>query len=84
MQKDVGVLGRNQRRWAWATFLVLAAYSPFVAYALQAPLVSYTLPPDTWMLSVTVAGLVAVVIVIDDTKRRRSSRSGGQMPSAAE
>jgi hypothetical protein len=55
-------------------FLMLAAYSPFVAYALQAPLVSYTLPPDTWMLSVTVAGLVAVVIVIDDTLRRRDGQ----------
>jgi hypothetical protein len=78
VQKDVGVLGRNQRRWAWIGFLTLALYAPLVAYALNVPLVAYTMPPDTWMLSVTVAGLVALVIIIDDVKRRRPA----QLPSA--
>ena len=73
MQKDVGALGRRQRLWAWILFLALAAYAPVVAYALKAPLVAYTVPPDTWMLSVTVAALVAVVIVVDDAKRRRAA-----------
>ncbi|MDT5026230.1 MAG: hypothetical protein QOE61_2656 [Micromonosporaceae bacterium] len=77
MQKDVGVLGRNQRRWAWIAFLALALYAPVVAYALNVPLVAYTMPSDTWMLSVTVAGLVAFVIIVDDVKRRRSA----QLPS---
>ena len=70
VQQDAGVLGRNQRRWAWVVFLALATYAPIVAYALRSPLVGYTLPQDTWMLSVTVASLVAVVIIIDDVKRR--------------
>jgi hypothetical protein len=78
VQKDVGVLGRNQRRLAWIAFLALALYAPVVAYALNVPLVAYTMPPDTWMLSVTVAGLVAFVIIVDDVKRRRSA----QLPSA--
>lgn len=73
VQKDVGVLGRNQRRWAWIVFVALAGYAPVVAYVLSAPLVAHTLSQDSWMLSVTVAGLVAVVLIVDDAKRRRAT-----------
>ena len=30
-------------------------------------------PDDSWLLSVTVSGLVAMVIIADDTARRRSA-----------
>jgi hypothetical protein len=60
----VGILGRRQRILAWIGFLALAA---------QAPLVAYVKPGDDWLLSVTVAAIVAFVIVIDDHKRRRAT-----------
>ena|SRR5436190_23624859 len=71
VQPDVGFLRRAQRRWAWVVFMALAGYAPVVAYALRVPFSTYTIPSDTWVLSVTVAALVGVVIVVDDAIRRR-------------
>jgi hypothetical protein len=60
----VGILGRRQRILAWLGFLALAAHAPLVALLK---------PGDDWMLSVTVAAIVAFVIVIDDHERRRAT-----------
>ena len=62
MRREMGVLGPRQRRLAWLAFMTLAAHAPFVAYSV---------PDDTWVLSIAVAGLVAYVIVVDDIQRRK-------------
>jgi hypothetical protein len=68
----VGILGRRQRILAWIGFLALAAHAPLVAFVK---------PGDDWLLSVTVAAIVAFVIVIDDHERRRATaRAAGQSP----
>jgi hypothetical protein len=59
----VGILGRRQRILAWIGFLALAAHAPLVAFLK---------PGDDWLLSLTVAAIVAFVIVIDDHERRRA------------
>jgi hypothetical protein len=58
----MGFLSRGQRRWSWAGFVALSAHRPAAAWLL---------PADSWLLSVTVAGLVAMVIIADDVERRR-------------
>jgi hypothetical protein len=65
VRKDVGIFGRKQRRWAWIGFLLLA---------LHAPIVALLLPDDSWLLSVTVASLVAFVIIVDDVERGKVAR----------
>jgi hypothetical protein len=80
----VGVLGRRQRRWAWIGFVAMASYAPLVAYALNAPLVEYGMPADTWMLSITVAGLIAFVLIVDDIERRKAPTEGGDSASSSE
>jgi hypothetical protein len=70
--QETGILRPRQRLYAWLAFVALAAHSPVTAIFL---------PDDSWMLSVTVAALVAFVIVIDDLKRyplRRSAPSGAE------
>jgi hypothetical protein len=57
-----GILSRRQRVLAWVGFLVMAAYAPVMAYAM---------PDDTWLLSVTIAAIVAFVILVDDRERHR-------------
>jgi hypothetical protein len=59
-----GILRPGQRRLAWVGFLLLAAYAPLVAW-LQ--------PGDTWLMPITVAGLVGYLLVVDDVLRRRSA-----------
>jgi hypothetical protein len=59
-------------------FVALAGYAPVVAYALQVPFALYTIPGDTWMLSVTVAALVGLVLVVDDQYRRQHRRQHRQ------
>lgn len=83
VQKGVGVLGRRQRRWAWIGFGAMALYAPLVAYALHAPLMEYGIPADTWMLSITVAGLIAFVLIVDDIERRKASRRPAESDSSA-
>ena len=65
VRKDVGIFGRRQRRWAWTGFILLA---------LNAPVVARLLPDDSWLLSVTVASLVAFVIIVDDIERGKVAR----------
>ena len=60
VRKDVGIFGRRQRRWAWVGFILLA---------LHAPVAALLLPDDSWLLSITVASLVAFVIIVDDVER---------------
>jgi hypothetical protein len=61
-----GILGPRQRRLAWVGFLLLAAYSPVVAW-LQ--------PDDTWLMPITVAGLVGYVLIVDDLIRHRAAQN---------
>jgi hypothetical protein len=56
------ILSRVQRRWAWVGFFLLVINSPFVALVIH---------DDSWLLSVTVAAIVAFLIIIDDAQRRR-------------
>lgn len=65
VRPETGIFSRRQRRWAWFGFLALA---------LHAPVVAMVLPDDSWLLSVTVAALVAFVIIVDDVQRGRSAR----------
>lgn len=62
MRGQQGILSRVQRRWAWVGFLLLLVNSPVVAWAST---------DDSWMMSLTVASIVAFVIIIDDVERRR-------------
>jgi len=82
VQKDTGVLGRKRRRLAWLAFAALLAYAPLMAYLVRGPLALYTIPPDTWMLSVTVAGLVGFVLIVDDVERRKARQRAAAEPSA--
>jgi hypothetical protein len=63
VREQQGILSRVQRRWAWIGFILLAINSPIVALAIH---------DDSWLLSVTVAAIVAFVIIIDDSQRRRT------------
>ena len=62
-----GFLTVRQRRLAWLGFLLLAA---------QAPLSARLLPDDSWMFSVVVSVLIAVVILADDAMRRQAAGAG--------
>jgi hypothetical protein len=65
-----GFLTVRQRRLAWLGFLLLAA---------QAPLSARLLPDDSWMFSVVVAVLIAVVILADDAMRRQAATGQGNL-----
>jgi hypothetical protein len=69
---SLGLLTARRRRWAWAAFVVLLLYAPAEAYLVNGPLAVYTMPPDSWLLSATVAGLVGFVLILDDHERRRA------------
>ena len=62
-----GFLTVRQRRLAWLGFLLLA---------VQAPLSARLLPDDSWMFSVVVSVLIAVVILADDAMRRQAASTG--------
>jgi hypothetical protein len=72
--KHLGVLTPRRRRWAWVAFVSLLLYAPVEAYLVNGPFVLYTMPPDSWLLSATVAGLVGFVLVVDDIERRKAGR----------
>lgn len=59
---DNGFLGPRRRRLAWIGFLLLAAYTPVVAWLT---------PDDSWLMPIAVAGVVGYVIIVDDVLRRR-------------
>jgi hypothetical protein len=65
-----GFLTVRQRRLAWLGFLLLA---------VQAPLSARLLPDDSWMFSVVVSVLVAVVILADDAMRRQAAAGQGNL-----
>jgi hypothetical protein len=60
----VGLLSRRQRIIAWIGLVALGA---------QAPLAARLLPDDSWLFSIVVAALVAVVLLADDHSRRAES-----------
>jgi hypothetical protein len=62
-----GFLTVRQRRLAWLGFLLLA---------VQAPVSARVLPDDSWMFSVVVSVLFAVVILADDALRRQAAGAG--------
>jgi hypothetical protein len=62
MPKSTGFLSRAQRRWAWLGLVTLG---------LHAPVAAKLLPDASWLLSVCVAGMIAVLIIADDLERRR-------------
>jgi hypothetical protein len=62
-----GFLTVRQRRVAWLGFLLLA---------VQAPVSARLLPDDSWMFSVVVSVLIAVVILADDAMRRQAAGAG--------
>jgi hypothetical protein len=68
----LGMLTSQRRRWAWVAFVVLLLYAPVEAYLVNGPFAVYTMPPDSWLLSATVAGLVGFVLIVDDYERRKA------------
>jgi hypothetical protein len=60
-----GLLSRRQRLLAWLAFFALAVQAPFSARLL---------PDASWLFSLVVAGMVAVLILADDVERRRRPR----------
>jgi hypothetical protein len=68
MQQSSGFLTTRQRRWAWLGFILTA---------LQAPLAARLLDDDSWLFSVCVAAMVAIVILADDSERRRRPADTG-------
>jgi hypothetical protein len=62
-----GLFTRGRRRLAWVGFFVLAAYTPVI---------SWLTGDDTYLMPLTVAGMVGYAIVVDDHLRRtRTTRS---------
>ena len=62
MQQASGFLTIRQRRWAWIGFVLTA---------LQAPASAALVDDESWLFSLCVAAMVAVVILADDAARRR-------------
>jgi hypothetical protein len=67
MRQSPGFLSVKQRRLAWLGFLLAA---------IQAPVSALLLPDQSWMFSVVVATMVAIVILADDAMRRRPAQTG--------
>ncbi|GGJ86047.1 hypothetical protein GCM10010123_14560 [Pilimelia anulata] len=65
MPTDARFLSTRQRRWAWVGFVLLS---------LHAPVVARLLPDASWLLSICVAGLLAVVLLADDEAGRAARR----------
>jgi hypothetical protein len=57
----MGLLSRRQRVLSWVGLLSLSA---------QAPVAARLLTDDSWLFSLVVAALVAVLIIADDHGRR--------------
>jgi hypothetical protein len=62
MRQSPGFLTVRQRRFAWLGFLLVA---------IQAPVSAGVLLDDSWLFSVVVATMIAIVILADDNMRRR-------------
>ena len=72
--RRLGVLTPVRRRLAWFAFVALLLYAPVEAYLVNGPFAVYRMPPDSWLLSATVAGLVGFVLIVDDVERRKVGR----------
>jgi hypothetical protein len=59
--REIGLLSRRQRMLAWVGLVALAAQAPFAARLL---------PDDSWLFSLVVASMLAVLILADDKARR--------------
>jgi hypothetical protein len=59
--REIGLLSRLQRVLSWVALVALSA---------QAPVAARLLPDDSWLFSLVVAALVAVLIIADDRGRR--------------
>jgi hypothetical protein len=70
MRQSPGILSVKQRRLAWLGFLLVA---------IQAPVSAKLLPDDSWMFSVVVATIVAIVILADDAMRRQAATGQGNL-----
>lgn len=66
MQQASGFLTVRQRRWAWVGFILTA---------LQSPVSAILVDDSSWLFSICVAAMVAVVILADDGARRRPAAS---------
>jgi len=64
--RELGLLSRRQRVLSWVVLVSLSA---------QAPVAARFLPDDSWLFSLVVAALVAVLIIADDHGRRRAPSS---------
>ncbi|MFU8875137.1 hypothetical protein [Micromonospora sp. SL4-19] len=62
MQQGSGFLTPRQRRLAWLGFLLAA---------IQAPVAAKLVSDGSWLFSLIVALMVAIVIIADDATRRR-------------
>lgn len=68
MQQASGILTARQRRWAWLGFVLTALHAPISAVLLD---------DDSWLFSVCVAIMVAIVILADDGARHRRPADTG-------
>lgn len=58
----------RQRRLAWLGFMLAA---------LQAPVSAWLVADESWLFSLCVALMVAIVIIADDAARRRPANATG-------
>jgi hypothetical protein len=70
-----GLFTPRRRRLAWLGFVLLAAY---------APLTSWLTRDDTYLMPLTVAGMIGYAIIVDDHLRRRAAKAATLAASAAE
>jgi hypothetical protein len=66
------VLSRRQRVVSWIALILLGA---------QAPVSARLLSDESWLFSIVVAGLVAVLIIADDKARRPAMQRSGEPPT---
>jgi hypothetical protein len=59
--REIGLLNRRHRVLAWIGLVALSAQAPFAAKLL---------PDDSWLFSLVVASMLAVLILADDRARR--------------
>jgi hypothetical protein len=52
--------------WSWIALILLGAEAPFAARLV---------PDESWLFSIVVAALVAVVLIADDQRRRATGSS---------
>ena len=58
--REIGLMSRRQRLLSWIGLVALSA---------QAPVAARLLPDDSWLFSLVVAAMLAVLILADDRAR---------------